>query len=497
MAGTVSDLGLDRRWLSARSWGFGFRGRDWDHYGSVGERLTADIADPRPTLEEFYGLSFVETVFTDLNAAVDAVDAVLRTGDRAIVPLDSYWCPWDPGYGKRHQSHFVIVTAVDRHNRRLSCVDHFYNQLAADLPFDDWQQTLRSVIALRSAEPPRSPDRTTADLRVVMVDWLRNRGRDPFGQMESFGAEVADGLDLDTELRGYRSIWWAAPLFKQLRKIASARLLAAELVGGLDDARGADELTSISQGWTQVRLLILKAAQSRDTGRVWARGARLIRNLRDREEVLADAFWPASPVPGAADMACEPADVHIDLGGMLDYRGLGCVHAPGRLNGSGRYFMIDGLPGARTFAAGAATYRLADLRVDTGDHVCAQGQRIPVPPGRYREIALLGVADTPIRTHIDLTFASGARQRVEVDVRSWRQTSDAVLILGLAQPDAETADAVWWDVGGLHSTTAATAPTEDLIAVTLPNQPAWRVFAATLRQTSARGSQSPQLGGNA
>jgi hypothetical protein len=96
---------------------------------------------------------------------------------------------------------------------------------------------------------------------------------------------------------------------------------------------------------------------------------------------------------------------------------------------------------------------MADLRLDRGDHVQAAGQRIPVPARHIESLSLLAAGEHPMQADVTLAFSDGWTQTSTVNLPSWREVSNAPLLVDVARPDAPERNAL--QTPGMVARTAA------------------------------------------
>lgn len=476
IAGVLSEWDIDYRWTAVESWGFGYRSRSWDHYSSVGERLTAGTGDPRKLLRHYCGVSFGEQVFTDFSGAVETVAAALTTGHGVIVSTDSYWCPWDPGYHMHHQSHFIVVRNVDKEKEELVCDDHFFGKRSVSYPFHLWSRALRSGVTLRreSRRPP-----APAEIPAILVRNFAAEGAASLEQMALFAEDIGAGIDLDVELDGYHQNWWAAPLFRKLRKVAAGRELAAgalvELAGEYDLAT---EFGELGRDWNTVRMLVLKSGKARSPAPIAERAALLIQQLCAREAALSERMSEGADLPSDT---CAVVDLPLRMDGLVNRRGFGCSHEPGQFDDEGRYLRVEDAPGSRIVTVRGWRFELAPLHPDRGDHIEAVGQSLTVPAANFDEVGLLVLAETALTTEMTFVYADRSTTIAPCTLPSWREISDAPLLIDVARA-GDGVDALGFDVGGMRQISFPIDSRATLTGIRLPLDAALRIFAVTVRR---------------
>ncbi|UWE08645.1 BtrH N-terminal domain-containing protein [Actinacidiphila bryophytorum] len=412
---------MDHRPMFARAWGFGFRDRGWDAYSCLGERVHPGKSNPMTALPALVtDVECTEVSPASAEEALDLLSAETAAGRPAVLSVDSFDCPWDPGYQTYHQPHFTVVTGLSGADGDLLCTDFFFGKQNVVLPARDWAHSLGTVLACaRSGSPPLTPHEVAAEVLAHSSGGHTAMAT----HLSRFAAAVEAGFDLATEFHGHAVAWWNAPLFDGLLKAAHGRALAAEALdvagAGLTPALVVEGLDRAAAGWRQLRMMLLRAGRSAEPAPVMRRARDLVLRLRDDEcDMLAELY---AAVQGGGDRGAGAAEgatpcTPVPLARLGGSRIFGCPHHPGTT--ADGYLAAYDLPADPELAVAPWHFQLPDLRVDTGDHLVPGGPPVALPGGRHDRLAMLATAAPSPGARVTVHYDHGPAAQLSPDVEA-------------------------------------------------------------------------------
>ncbi|GAA3783809.1 hypothetical protein GCM10023083_19830 [Streptomyces phyllanthi] len=129
---------------------------------------------------------------------------------------------------------------------------------------------------------------------------------------------------------------------------------------------------------------------------------------------------PALPPPGRT----APVDLtaHFDSDGISTHENT----QDGDFDGTGRTYPAEELPAAGPLTFEGVRYTFPSYADGALDNVTAKGQTIPVPPGRYAKVRVLGACSYgALKTTLTATYTDGSTQEVELAMSDWAGTAPA------------------------------------------------------------------------
>jgi hypothetical protein len=230
------------------------------------------------------------------------------------------------------------------------------------------------------------------------------------------------------------------------------------------------------------------------------------------------AWLSTRPITGTGDLGLVPLRVRggrlrfVDLGRWFDTDAVASEEAPGDgdLDGKGATLPAEYFPPDR-FGLGAAapsadpsalppypsgyyadvsptarriSFRYGPQAAGRNNAVAARGQVIPVPGGRYVGLHVAALAtggeDRPLA--LVLRFKDGTTQPISRAVNVWNRPPAANEPVALLAHRRRTASGDVAGVAALRHVIVPVPVTKELVSVTLPDDPAIKVFAMTLER---------------
>lgn len=165
----------------------------------------------------------------------------------------------------------------------------------------------------------------------------------------------------------------------------------------------------------------------------------------------------------------------------------------GGLDGEGMAFPSEVMPPRGALVAvGGVPFLWPESAARVADNVILEGQRIQVPPGRYRALHVLGVSEGgSFEETLILHHGPGGLEEVDLGLTDCRPhwgrlkfgEQVAVRFKEMRFPPGDTHTSNGGEFCGLWKQTLAVDDAGELVAVQLPDNPCMHVFAMTLEQS--------------
>lgn len=375
-------------------WGFSFRGRERDTASVTGDRINPQMDDTFPLLEKYHGIKITEYQPDSAEEMIGLIDNHLRENKPIIMFVDAYWCPWDPGYQKYHNMHFVIVVGYDAESRMFTCVDGFFGKEREDLPASalyHYSSVCYSICDLGEPDGKLTFEEAAAHI-IQKLSVTHNMPVD----ILAFSKDIELHFNYEEEVRRYQDKWWAAPLFKRLIKISQGRTLFAEAIEYFGDKRVEsikEQLHISSKQWDNLRIMLIKASYSSDPKLVLRRVAEKLRDISQLEQAILESLHPIAESIMNADgtKASMLGDTlrHVPLEEYMNHRAFGSFDKPACFY-KDTFFLAHDLPSKNVLVNDEVSFFLPVYDGEKNDHMRAQGQHIPIAAsGLIRKVYLL------------------------------------------------------------------------------------------------------------
>ncbi|WP_418038486.1 BtrH N-terminal domain-containing protein [Paenibacillus xylanilyticus] len=374
-------------------WGFSFRSREYDTASITGDRILTQMDDTFIPLEYYHGIKMEEHQVAKTSAMMDLIQLYLAENVPVILFVDSYWCPWDPGYQTYHNMHFVIVVGIDEKQERFICVDGFYDKHREHLPLKDLHQYCSVCYSIRNVEKKQSIPSTE---EVAAYTWNKLSGE--YGMKEaiiSFSEDIIHHFNYTEEIGRYKDKWWASPLFKRLIKVSQGRLLFAEALHFMNDVRLSpivDEMKLASRNWENLRVMLLKSSHLADPMVMLQRVANKLEEMAEAEAQILQQF---SEMVQTDETRHQSIDRHyyVEMRYLVNNRAFGSFDTPGNFC-DGLFFLAHDLPSTAIWAVSSTTFLMESYDGYSHDNMTARGQRVDIESEQYFEKVDLLIAFT-------------------------------------------------------------------------------------------------------
>lgn len=409
-------IGRDFELMYSGSWSFGFDPADSSCLSSIGKRVRIDRLNKYRLLEKYHGITLTDNNLPE-SEGIDCIKSNLESGKPVILIIDCFWCPWDPGFRKYHNSgHSFLITGFDEERNTFKCTDGYYMKKDLCLPIDCYSKGFVGTASYSVAPEPAvgSPAEIVKNCAEALIQ--DNNGVNCFEQMRDFGRELLH-LNPEIELEGYDS-FWETPVWYAFDSIISSRIeyaislkYAADKEGGAVFEGIEDMLCRLIERWNVCKGMLSKIFSSdRRAGEVQKRLCNRVLEAAEKEEEIAglivktnrnlrtakDVFIADRECDNTVMPYYQSSCVFIDLSNFKNNKAFDIYPSSGAtadFTGHGHYFIYDGLLGEDILKIGERAFKVNIKPFDCYDNVSCSEQNIPVPEGIYNRIFIMGCAE--------------------------------------------------------------------------------------------------------
>ncbi|MCX7920707.1 MAG: amino acid adenylation domain-containing protein [Clostridia bacterium] len=442
--------GRDYQPLFAKSWEFNSKGFRPD--ALIGECIEAYSYEERiECLRKYCGIQVEAHQFE--SSSLDDVLQILRNqlsqGQPVIVSLDVYWCPWfKTAYQTYHANHYFTVVGIDQ--KHLYCIDSSPFTDGDILPIETYKKGNTGVYVTFSVV-----DSENIDWRSMIksaIDKLEGKddGVNTFKAMEAFADAAGKGLDLEREVKGFEHNPFDALLFQRIQQVARGRRQFAELLMYISKRYNLGELIPLAERldvtglkWESIRGILIKACSIDAHDKLKEKAVAQIREVIGCEEEIARGLRRIAQqdvIKGIEDYEREASEkkgveikeiTFINLEEYFNNHGFGTcsmdctaeLSSGSGNDGSGGYFIKEGLPQGNIWEVGAMKFNFPHLVDGVKDNVQCKGQTIPLPAGQYSNIMLLGCAEMGnFLEQATIKYTDGKTETIPLEYTDWSLT---------------------------------------------------------------------------
>jgi len=259
--------------MSVGSWGFDYQ-PNLVGARTFGEKLQSGMVLPsREAVQRYHGIR----VDWQENVTWGELKSVINTHIKEKRPLgiyiNGYNCPWNPVYHQVKVDHYCIVVGYDAKKKIYYCVDSYFSQglKVYSLPEADLKDGFREYISFRLETPVSS-----YSLRQIFQDVQLGENdffirKTSFENIERFGRDLSQELDIDLEMKNCKGEIETARLYRQFIQYSQRRQNFADaLIFLRSNAYDVttqmavnlefviDEFNKISKMWKNMAMLMIK-----------------------------------------------------------------------------------------------------------------------------------------------------------------------------------------------------------------------------------------------
>lgn len=412
------------------AWGFVYQSLNGKSGPRLGDRVGAGTGDYQKSLELYHGIH-TEYYEKTVPEVLQIVQKELSEGRPVMIPMDSFFCPWDVGFQRNHSMHGFLAVGLD--DDHLYCVDGVYYQQDAPLELEYFQQGCMGCITLSISGDEAKDVDWQKILKEAVARLQGQRGiPNAFDAMRIFAGELPEALNFQVEMEGCE-YFWLSPLIRQIWDICRGRKQFAKLLRFLGDRNGftglqalGDDLEQTGWRWDTIRSILIKASMLTDPTLVLARTTSKIRDIIVLEEQIAKKLEEGnfetvsekvSKVSTTRISGKTGEVTFLDLSDYFNNQGFGGAESQSaNLIGNGSYFLTNGLPIERIWRVGEMWFQFPNPAEGVQDNISCGGQTIPAPPGRYSRIMTLGCAEwSNFSDKILIQYADGRSEEAPLE----------------------------------------------------------------------------------
>lgn len=387
---------------------------------SLGASLGVKNNNVRKKLAKYHGIK-VKPVKISPSKIIKIIEHELKQGKPIIVSMDSFLCPWDWNFQKKHISHEFLITGMDN-NEILHCCDGFY-MTCETITKEEFIQGFTGECIIFKFK----------GYEKIYVNWGKilentvNKLKDnysflhAFKSMRSFADNLENLTDIQNEILGYKNNLFEAPLIKNLEHITYSRRKVAKFLQYLGEETGqtvfyelSNAITKAASQWANVRANLIKIAFSKDIS-VKNQVAAKIREIADLEEDIANQISHISQKNKKTSsffsnkltknnessieniVSDNKKGLFIDLSLFLNNKAFGdsvSADSSADLSGTGIYLLKENFDDKNNiWKVNEMEFKFPEICARKSDNISCKGQKIYIQKGIYQNIAILGCAE--------------------------------------------------------------------------------------------------------
>jgi hypothetical protein len=406
--------------MFSEDWNFVFNFEKSRLNKNLGQSIEVTSHDIKNKLDKFHGIK-IESVEISSEKVTKVIIDELKNKKPIIVFVDSFWCPWDWFFQKRHNDHAFLVTGFDD-TEKFYCCDCFY-QTNNIITGEELRKGFIGRTEVFSFEGNEKIYVNWSNVLQIVLNRLRDgdRGLNAFDSMRYF-ADVLESLtDLQNEILGCEEYLFSAPLVSNLEYIAYGRRRFARLLDYFEEEIGikylqelANRLRKVAIQWANIRLMLIKLTFSYDA-LIKNRIVSKIREIAESEESMAEQMAEVlrsninashyftnrcktiSMEEKKENLVSSNNVLMVDLSPYLNNQAFGnsiSEKVTADLMGTGTYFLKGNLPDNDVWKVNKMKFKCPWLYNNGNDNISCNRQRININNKEiYQSIIILGCAE--------------------------------------------------------------------------------------------------------
>lgn len=448
---------IDYQLIYINSWGFLYQNHDnYNDYKKFGIRIDAGSGNIVNLMENFYGIKMMhhsEKTFYDFNKTLEIE---LNQQRPVIIPCDTYWIPWDPGFKRENHDayHFIAIVGVDYNKKEFYCLDPTYLKDWEPIPIEYFLNGyLGYYFTIIKPETFKNPEIDWQNIILNALDRINGKKEIPniFSAIRLFADDLLKYMDIKKEVEGHRN-FLRGEIFSILLSIAMGRKQFSHLLKYFGSKfnlsifkKFIDELDYIGNGWESVRALLLKYYVYDKEGKFSdfdnsfkADISKKIHELATMEEILAvnlkDSILnysnkkinkPEITLESNIDQNRIKHQKYefVNLKKIFNNHGCGSTDetkCTADFNGMKEFFIIDSMPKEGDFQVEKLHFYFPKLEDGKFDNLVCFKQAIEVLPKKYSELWILGCGDeSNITEKITIKFYDDTEEKITIQFTSW------------------------------------------------------------------------------
>jgi hypothetical protein len=404
--------------IFSEDWYFVFNHKINHNLGSSFGIFNKDIVR---RLDKYHGIKIISKKVSS-QKLIGIIKRELKKKQPIMVSMDSYLCPWDWNFQKKHFHHYFLIIGID-HDECFHCCDRFFKTNGIITQKNLIEGFLGDYKIFRFKNKEKTHVKWGQILAQTINKLKNEAGKlNAFDSMRSFADSLESLTDLQNEIQGHEDFLFMAPLIKNLEDITYGRRRFAKLLKYFANETGLTDLNEISNSlviaasqWANIRTMLIKYAFQDDIADK-NQAVMKIREVATWEEAVADRvcqiYQKNTPTAGyfsnrtiisneLSKKNITPINSRvsfIDLSPYLNNKAFGetiSTDCQANLMVTGTYFLKENLPGNQNdvWKIQRMKFRLPWLYGTDKDNISCNGQKIAVVPGIYQNIMILGCAE--------------------------------------------------------------------------------------------------------
>lgn len=463
-------------------------------FGKDGINYGKEVGDIQNALEKFCGIH-IENIY-ESDDWLKTVLEYINEDYICSISIKGYCCPWDWRFSEPdlEGEHSFFILGSDISQKVFNCIDPYYNQSVAVLPFDLFSEGCTRVSLYKYDYTEWNNDDLVCALKEE-TDYLKNN-QPTFESVEKMLSDYFAQKDLGgcepSKRRTYVDVN-SDYVYILLEFLALERVKFAWYADSLNE-RGilhsnsfSDEFADISKLWNSIKK---NYAKNLLRGKVDVSGISekicetIILELGLLDRMLADIAvdsWISVEQKKTTEIYTNLESVNLDIRTFFNNTGVCHNGNEADFNGFGNYFIEESLilEDKKTF--GDVSFVL-NRNEDGNDNIICKKQSINCDVGKCRSIHFLACSDwEDSKIIVGLKYNDGSVERKLLEVEEWvpPQNKDlknvCIKALKSVRKSAEKTEPCY-----VYAYAMACDCNKELLAVELPDCDSIHIFAVTV-----------------
>ena len=468
--------------------------------GLMGERIGTGNNNIQALLEMHYGLKIITVKAKTVEEILDTIKEQLQLGYPTAISINTYWCPWSRNYQKHSFGHTCLALDIDVDNN-IICIDPVSGLNHFQLPYADFEKGYAFYSTFHFKEFSGA-----FDYKSILAGSVEKiRQSNIFNNMENFVNDFKTRFSFENEFREARSDIWGALLYRNLIYVSGSRFLYSQFINhinkniqnpGLDNID--NDLQNIYSKWKVSISWFLKGVYTNYSPVIHNKTLKIFEDiLREERSVFNKLLYALDNMDsvqnkesvkntGCDILSEEFKCTFIDLEDAFNNTAFYSVcskECPADFTGTGQYFLTQEAPDGQIISLDKMCFQFPVLQDGICDNISCSSQIIPVPPGEYKGILILGSSEWGNYTeHMKLNHAGGYEVTIRINLSDWAARNplfdEKVMWKGKVYDKNE--GRLYYDLYSIFAILRPFPGTEKLESITLPECTNMHIFAITL-----------------
>jgi hypothetical protein len=417
---------------------FGFNKEDISK--TIGENLQLDFRSRFEHVEKYNGYRLQMNREASFDSFLSIAREYISRNEPICIFIDTYYVPWDPGYGKFHYFyHILVVVGYDDLNQNIFLTDPFFQRMNVPLPLEVCRQAFQRFMTIDLLpEKPQDRDEVFADVGKHLKEHVESTRT----HMLEFAAALPT-IDFAKEIHGFEK-FGETPLFQKLSLAIVERVNYARMLKYLDQRFVepklgiiADQIKNLSDKWAVIRGYISKmnilSTQGTHLSSMDSTANRIVeaanieyQQINQLIDILKQTHSDSSIIL-TKDMNQQVPIVNvgeifpIQMEHLFNLRGIENEDNTADFDSEGYSFAREGLPQNRRLAAEEMSFEFPASISSGFDNMICQLQSIELPEEIYNGIMILGCSETGSDLGIIIVeYEDDTNELVHFGFSNWR-----------------------------------------------------------------------------